>query len=144
MTDLPEELSGRTPDEVLAFLRTASDAEVAAEVHAIGTPRVLELLFGAWAERVGLREGRQPGVLLFALDDEGTEHRHALAVSDGGARALRDPAEPPRAAVRTTLVRFLKVAAGAQDPKRLVLTGRMRLSGDVLWAVATLAGMQAR
>jgi len=142
VTDLPDELDGRSAEEVLAFLRTADDDAVRAAVHGIGTARVLDLVFDGWAVRVGVRPGRQPGLLLFEVDDDGSPHRHALALTEGGARHLAEPQEKIRATVRTSLVRFLKVAAGAQDPKRLVVTGRMRLSGDLVWAVATLAGMQ--
>ena len=140
--DLPEELRGLDPEEVLAFLRTASDAEIAERVHAMGTARVLELVFQGWTQRITPREGRSPGLLVFALDDDGTEHRHGLVLGPEGAVAVTEPAEPARSTLRTTLVRFLRVAAGAQDPKRLVLTGRLRLGGDALWAVTTLAGLQ--
>ena len=140
MTGLPEGLAGRTPEEVLAFLRTATDDEVRDEVHEIGTGVVLDLVFDGWARRFAARPGRAPGVLAFELDDDGTVHRQLLSVDEGGARHVADG--PARATMRTTLVRFLRVAAGAQDPKRLVLTGRLRLGGDALWAVAALAGSQ--
>lgn len=140
--DLPEELSGVTPEQVLAFLRESSDDELRETVHRIGTPVVLGLLFGAMADRFGLRPGRLPGLLVFALDDDGTVHPHGLALTEGGGRHVVSPTDQPRATIRTTLVRFLRVAAGAQDPKRLVLTGRMRLSGDAVWAVTALSGMQ--
>ena len=38
-------------------------------------------------------------------------------------------------------MRFLRVAAGAEDPKRAFLLGRLRLSGDAWWAVRTLSAM---
>jgi hypothetical protein len=142
--DLPEELRGLDPEEVIAFLREASDAEIADRVHRMGTARVLDLVFQGWTERIEPRDGRSPGLLVLALDDEGTEHRHGLVLTPAGATAVREPVEPARATLRTSLVRFLRVAAGAQDPKRLVLTGRMRFGGDALWAVTTLAGLQQR
>jgi hypothetical protein len=141
VSELPPELAGSTPEEVLAFLREADDDAIRERVHRIGTSTVLRLVFDAWAARVTAAD-RAAGVLLFALDDDGSVHRHALDLGPAGARHLADPAPPVRATISTTLVRFLRVAAGAQDPKRLVFTGRMRLGGDVLWAVPTLAGLQ--
>lgn len=138
MSGLPDGVAGRTPEEVLAFLRTASDHEVRDRVHEIGTGVVLDLVFDGWAERFAARPGRAPGVLAFELDDDGTLHRQLLSVDEGGARHVDDGAA--RATMRTTLVRFLRVAAGAQDPKLLVLTGRLRLGGDAMWAVTALAG----
>lgn len=142
MTELPEGLAGRDPEEVLAFLREATDDELTAEVHALGTPVVLTLLFDAWAARVPAAR-RSAGLLVVELDDDGTTYRHGLELSDAGAVHRPDPSGG-RASLRTSVVRFLRVAAGAQDPKRLVLTGRLRLGGDVVWAVTTLSGMQAR
>lgn len=144
MEELPEGLSGLDPEEVLTFLRVAGDAEIAARVHAVGTSTVLRLLFETWAERVPALPGRPPGLLVFELDDAGTPHRHALALSPDGALPVAAPTERGRASLRTTLVRFLRVAAGAQDPKRLVLTGRLRIGGDVVWAVTVLSGLQDR
>ncbi|HEU0104011.1 MAG TPA: SCP2 sterol-binding domain-containing protein [Mycobacteriales bacterium] len=139
--ELPDELAGLTPEEVLAFLREAGDDEIRDRVHGIGTATVLGLVFDGWAARV-TATGLAPGLLLFALDDDGREHRHALELGPTGAQHRAEPGDPPRATLRTTLVRFLRVAAGAQDPKRLVLTGRLRLGGDVVWAVTSLAGLQ--
>ena len=141
--DLPEQLRGRTPDEVLGFLRSASDDELLAQVRDLGVPVLLELVFGAWAQRIDAKESRGAGVLVFVLDDEGVTHRHGLALGPGGATAVADPPQT-RASVSTSVLRFLRVAAGAADPKLLVLTGRLRLGGDVVWAVATLAGLQQR
>ena len=141
--DLPEQLRGRTPEEVLAFLRSAGDNELMAQVREIGVPPLLALVFRAWSHRVDARASRAAGVLVFVLDDEGVTHRHGLALGPDGATAVADPPQP-RASVSTSVLRFLRVAAGAQDPKRLVLTGRMRLGGDVVWAVTTLAGLQQR
>ena len=140
--ELPERLAERSPEEVLAFLRTASDDEVRAAVHEIGTAVVLDLLFSGMAGGFGAQPGRRPGRLGFALDDDGTEHVYVLELDEGGAS--RVPAGPRvRATLRTTLVRFLRVAAGATDPKLLVLTGRLRITGDPLWAVTTLAGLSS-
>ena len=142
MAELPEELAGRSPEEVLAFLRTASDDEIRDAVHGIGTDVVLGLLFEGMAGRYAPKPGRPPGRLAFALDDDGTEQLHVLEVGPDGGRVV-PPGEAARATLRTSLVRFLRVAAGALDPKLLVLTGRLRISGDLVWAVSTLTGMSS-
>lgn len=141
MTDLPEELEGRTPEEVLAFLREADDDAVRDAVHGIGTRVVLDLLFTGMAGRFAPRRGRRPDRLAFVLDDDGTQHVHVLELDDAGAR-LVPPGPRSRAVLRTTLVRFLKVAAGAEDPRRAFLLGRLRISGDPIWAARTLGGMR--
>ena len=141
MTDLPDELAGRTPEEVLAFLREADDDAIRDAVHGIGTRVVLDLLFTGMAGRFGPRPGRRTDRLAFALDDDGSEHVHVLELDDTGARVV-PPGARPRAVLRTTLVRFLKVAAGTEDPRRAFLLGRLRISGDPLWAARTLGGLR--
>ena len=101
---------------------------------------MLDLLFTGMAGRYGPRPDRSTDRLAFALDDDGTEHVHVLELDADGARTVA-PGPRVRATLRTTLVRFLKVAAGAEDPKKAFLLGRLRLSGDAIWAVRTLAGM---
>ena len=142
LVTVPEELAGRSPEEVLAFLRTATDDEVREAVHGIGTPVVLDLLFTAMARRYAPQPGRAPGRLAFVLDDDGAEQRHVLELDPDGAQ-VAGASGRDRATLRTTVVRFLRVAAGAADPKLLVLTGRLRISGDLVWAVTTLTGMSA-
>ena len=129
------------PDDVVAFLRTSSEAEIATAVDDLGVPVVLDVVFDGMAERFGLRPGRAPGVLAFDLEHGGEVHSRGVQLTEGGATAVLEP-EASRAALRTTLVRFLRIAVGAQDPKRLVVTGRLRLSGDVVWAVTTLASLK--
>lgn len=140
--ELPEGLAGRTPEEVLGFLREAGDDEVRDAVHEIGTGVVLDLLFTGMAGRFGAKPGRGTDRLAFALDDDGVEHVHVVELDASGARVV-PPGAPARATLRTTLVRFLRVAAGAADPKRMFLLGRLRISGDPLWAALTLGGMSS-
>lgn len=140
--DLPEGLAGRSPEEVLTFLREAGDDEIRAAVHGIGTSVVLDLLFAGMAQRFGPRPGRRPDRLAFALDDDGVEHLHVVELFDAGARVV-EPGPRARATLRATLVRFLRVAAGAADPVRMLLTGRLRISGDPLWAARVLSSPSA-
>lgn len=138
-----DETSPSLPEDVVTFLKTSSEPEIAAAVDELGVPVVLDVVFDGMAERFGVRPGRVPGTLKFALDHGGTTYERGVALTEGGARALVDRAElvGPRATMRLSLVRLLRIAVGVQDPKRLVLAGRLRLSGDVVWAVTTLGSL---
>lgn len=140
--ELPEDLTGMTREQVTAWLRDADDDQLTSAVRRFGPERLLTLLFEGWAATVEPRPGRHPGLLAFALTDpDGTVHRHGLQLSEAGARHAADPAEA-RATVRTTLLRFLRVAGGTQDPRRLVLLRRLTLSGDLVWAVTILGALR--
>ena len=113
MTDLPEELAGRSPEEVLAFLREADDEAIRDAVHGIGTDVVLDLLFTGMAGRFGARPGRSADRLAFALDDDGAEHVHVLELDAEGARTV-----PPGPRVRATLRRRWCASCGSRRGRR--------------------------
>ena len=140
--ELPEELAGRSPEEVLAFVREADDDALRAAVHGIGTPVVLDLLFTGMAGRFEADPRRRAARLAFVLEDDGVEHERVLELDAQGARVVA-PGPRARATLRATLVRFLRVAAGAADPKWMFLTGALRIGGDPLWAARTLGGMSS-
>jgi len=140
--ELPEELAGRTPEEVLAFVREADDAALREAVHGIGTPVVLDLLFTGMAGRFGPEPRRRAARLAFVLDDDGALHERVLELDAQGARVVA-PGPRPRATMQVTVVRFLRVAAGAADPKWMFVTGALRISGDPLWAARTLGGLNS-
>ena len=129
---------------MVAFLESASEPDIAAAVDELGVPAVLDVVFDGMADRFGVRPGRLPGTLAFALDHGGTTYERGVALTEGGARVVSEAADlaDPRATMRLTLVRLLRVAVGAQDPKRLAVLGRLRLSGDVVWAVTTLGSLR--
>ncbi len=131
-------------DDVTTFLKSSSEAEIATAVDDLGVPVVLDVVFDGMAERFGVRPGRLPGTLAFGLDHGGTTYARGVALTEGGARSVTEPADlvDPRATMSLSLVRLLRVAVGVQDPKRLALTGRLRLSGDVVWAITTLGSLK--
>ncbi len=131
-------------DDVLTFLKTSSEPEIGAAVDELGVPVVLDVVFDGMAERFGVRPERVPGTLAFWLDHDGSTYERGVSLTEGGARSVSEPADlvDPRATLRLSLVRLLRVAVGVQDPKRLAVTGRLRLSGDVVWAITTLGALK--
>ncbi len=129
-----------SPEEVLAFLRTAGEDEIRAEVRRLGVERVLAALFTGMAGRFAADRGRRTGRLRFELTDGTDRHVHALDLDAGGAAVAPTP-EQPRATVAVDLVRFLRLGAGALDATGLLLTRRMKVSGDVLWTARTMSGL---
>ena len=129
-----------SPDEVRAFLRTAGEDEIRAEVRRLGVERVLAALFTGLAGRFAADRGRRTGRLRFELTDGPDRHVHALDLDAGGA-AVAPTQEQPRATVTVDLVRFLRLGVGALDATGLLLTRRMKVSGDVLWTARTMSGL---
>ena len=130
-----------TPAEVLAFLRTAGEDEIRAEVRRLGVERVLAALFTGMAGRFAADSGRRVGRLRFALTDGTDRYVHALDLDPAGA-AVALTSDGPRATVTVDLVRFLRLGAGALDATALLVTRRLKVSGDVLWTARTMAGLR--
>lgn len=131
-----------TPEDVWAFLRTASEDEIRAEVHRLGVPTVLAAVFEGMAGRFGADPGRRAGRLRFVLTDGSESHEHALDLDADGARVAVGSGRA-RATVTVDLVRFLRLGAGAADAAALLLTRRMKVSGDLLWTGRTMTGLRA-
>lgn len=121
------------------FLREQPEDTVRSAVRDLGVEKVLSGIFVGMAGRFAPDRRRSAGRLLFVLTDGSDEHRHALDVGPDGARV--STVDDPRAVVIVDLVRFLKLGVGAADAGRLLLTRRLRVSGDRLWTAMVMRGL---
>ena len=133
------DLNGWTEDRVRAFLRTQPEDEIRLAVRDLGADQVLSGIFTGMADRFAPDRRRSAGRLLFVLTDGTQEHRYALDVGPRGAQVAGPDA--PRAAITLDMVRFLQLGVGAADAGRLLLTRRLRVSGDRLWTAVVMRGL---
>jgi hypothetical protein len=126
---------------LLELVRLTPEAELPTRLAEIGVGAALDDLLAAVT---GQGERRDLGTLALELDHEGVSYARVIVVDADGATAggVSPSAAPPRATVRVSVVRLLRVLAGVQSATRLVATRRMRLSGDLTWAVATLGSLR--
>ncbi|MCW2620574.1 MAG: hypothetical protein JWL64_176 [Frankiales bacterium] len=127
---------------VVELLRITPERELPERLQELGAAEVLDLVLQDLTSRFRSQPGRLPGLLSLELSDRGQTYVRSLLIGEDGARPAEPlPGEEPRATLRTSLVRFLRVSVGAQDPRRLLLMRRMKVTGDLTWTVATLGSL---
>ena len=134
------DLSGWSEHEVRAFLQSSDRDEITRAVRDIGVARVLDTVFPGLAAAFGPDRRRRPGRLSFQLAEGPDHHLRATDLDKTGGRVA--PAGDATATIAVSVVHFLQLGVGAVDAPRLVLTRRLSLSGDRLWAVSVLRGLR--
>jgi putative sterol carrier protein len=104
-------------------------------LRAVGVERVLDRVFDQMAERFRPdRAGDREGMVQWRIHVRDEEHAYVLRIEGGSCTAGRGAAEDPRVTFLADLAAFARLITGQADPVRLVLKGRLRVSGDLLFA----------
>ena len=93
-------------------------------------PADMELFFDVVAAGLDTSAAREPGVIQWDFKDAEPWH---VVVANGATRAVRGRADNPRVTFRATFEDFVDTVAGREDPRKLVLRGRLRPKGDLRW-----------
>jgi hypothetical protein len=93
-------------------------------------PDDMRLFFETIAGGLDSAAARERGTIQWDFADADPWH---VVVDNGSTRAEPGRAPSARVTFRSTFEDFVDVATGRQDPKKLALRRRMRLSGDLRW-----------
>ena len=72
----------------------------------------------------------------------GGSDRYRLTFADGRCRASRRDTGPARLTLELEPVAFLRLIAGGSSPQRLLLAGKLRLRGDLFFALALASALR--
>lgn len=125
----------KTPEDLAALIAGRSDEEIRQAVSAAGVDVVLGRIFAAVESmfRPDRAEG-QDGVVQWEVDDGGSTHLYHVATAGGTCRASPGPADAPKATLSFTLPNFVRFMAGEMNGIQAFMTGKVRISGDVMYA----------
>jgi putative sterol carrier protein len=89
-------------------------------------------------------DARLNAVVEFRITDrrEGTIDRHQLTLADGRCRKSRRGEPRPTVTLELAPAAFLRLVGGSASPQRLLITGRLKLRGDLLVALALPAALR--
>jgi hypothetical protein len=93
-------------------------------------PADVQLLFEAVAAGLDTSAAHESGALQWDFRDSEPWH---VVIDNGSTRAVRGPADNPRARLDVAFDDFVDVVADRQDPRKLMLRGRLRPRGDLRW-----------
>jgi hypothetical protein len=98
---------------------------------------ILSEVFRRFPDRLSERGRRETGVIQWRIKEgtgPGGYDRWFVVLRDGECITGRDLDEAPRITFTVGAVDFLRLATGSADPVRMVLTRRLGIRGDLLWA----------
>jgi putative sterol carrier protein len=129
---------GVDSDKFAEMFREASEQELTSAMEGPYRDAILGEIFRQMPSR--LRPDRARGVtgaLQWRISGrpDGGEDIYEVAFADGACQVNREATMPPRATMKIDAVAFLKLIAQAVGPAKLVLTRRLRVRGDLPFAM---------
>lgn len=111
------------------------DTIITEGIRAAGTERVLDRMFDEMAARFrGGKAGNVDADVQWSIEIRGEVHHYALHMRAGNCEARKGEVEDPRVAFRTDLGAFARLVTGQANPVALVVTRRLKVRGDLLFA----------
>ena len=127
------DIGGR--DELAAMIEGKSDDEINAGVAERGTQKVLSQIFDYMAGRFSPeRAGNQSAVIGWDITSPEGTHSWQLKVADGTCTVVQGNADPARVTLGMALPDFLRFLTGQLDGMQAFMTGKLKLSGDMMFA----------
>jgi hypothetical protein len=118
------------------MVRTTPEEQLEAGIRLNREP-ILTEVFRRFPERLTERGRAEHGVIQWRIKEgagaDGYD-RWFVVIRDGECTTGRDLEEKPRITFTVGAVDFLRLATGTADPLRMVLTRRLGMRGDLLWA----------
>lgn len=124
-----------TPEQFAKMVAGASDKEIESTIAKVGVRPTLDRIFAGFEER--FRPDRAEGVqaiVQWRIKADGEEHPYAVRIADGKCVAGREEADDPTTTMSIKLVPFVKLVTGQADGMRLLMTRKLKVSGDLMFA----------
>ena len=122
-------------EELAAMIEGKSDDEINAGVADLGTEKVLSQIFDYMAGRFQPdRAGNQSAVIGWDITSSEGTHSYQFNVADGACTVAQGNAEPARVTLSMALPDFLRFLTGQLDGMQAFMTGKLKLTGDMMFA----------
>ncbi|MDQ3956481.1 MAG: SCP2 sterol-binding domain-containing protein [Actinomycetota bacterium] len=129
-------LESVTPEQFAELVGSAeNDDQIKEVIHSVGTDETLKRIFEGFEER--FMADKATGVeadVVFHIDDDGTEHSYTVSIKDGACSTTPEATANPKTTLKTDLPSFVKLVAGKEDGVKLFMAGKLRVSGDLMFA----------
>jgi putative sterol carrier protein len=133
MAEELNEIAGR--EQLGELVEGKTDEEINELVSGAGAEQVLGAIF-AGMQQAFLPEKAAGQTVQAQFDIQATDRLHsfALSVADGKCEITPGAAESPRVTIGMNLPDYLRMVAGKLDGMQAFMTGKLRLSGDMMFA----------
>ena len=121
-----------TPDEFAHLVKDHDDATLRATFRAIGTGRALDRVFAIMQDRyLPENAGDLSATVQWRITDDGQEHPYVIELEGPSCVTSAGEAPSPDTTLKLDLARFARVAAGQANGVKLLLTRKLKASGDI-------------
>ena len=124
-----------TPELFARFIADSSDEEIETTIRAVGLDASLDRIFAGFEE--SFRPERAQGIdadVQFVVQDEGVDHPYVVGIHGGTCAVRSGTADAPKVTLTAGLVPFSKLVTGRGDGIKLFMTGKLKVSGDIMFA----------
>ena len=130
---MADEIGSR--EELAAMIEGKNDEEINASVAERGTDKVLGKIFEYMSTQFQPeRASGQSAVIGWDITAPDGTHSYQLKVADGTCVAQEGTPEPARVTLGMALPDFLRFITGQLDGMQAFMTGKLKLSGDMMFA----------
>lgn len=130
---MADEIGGR--EALAAMIEGRTDEEIDAGVAERGTDTVLSQIFDEMAKRFQPdRAAGQSAVIGWDITSSDGTHSWHIKVADGTCTPQQGAADSARVTLGMALPDFLRFITGQLDGMQAFMTGRLKLSGDMMFA----------
>ena len=129
---LDVDIHAMTPEEFAILVRDSSDDQIRATFRAAPTTAALDRIFDIMQERFLPEKARNvTATVQWHITDDGEDHPYVIGLHDGHCETRSGTAQRPTTTITTDLARFARIAAGDANPIKLLMTRKLKASGDV-------------
>jgi putative sterol carrier protein len=128
------DLSRISPEDFARLVHGADDDQILEAIHDVGVAPTRDRIFEGMRER--FRPDRASGedaMVQFVVTDD-KEHPYAVTIRDGACEVRRGRGDDPRVTLTSNLLTFVKLTAGKASGPSLFMRGKLRISGDLMFA----------
>jgi putative sterol carrier protein len=122
-------------EELAAMIQGKSDEEISAGVAELGTEKVLGQIFEYMSNQFQPdKAAGQSAVIGWDITSAEGTHSYQLNVADGACKAGPAAGDAARVTLGMALPDFLRFVTGQLDGMQAFMTGKLKLSGDMMFA----------
>lgn len=117
-------------------VRGLSDEDLKAQIQQQGIDQTLKTIFEGMEEAfLPDKAGSTTAVIQYEIDTDEGAKAWTVNIADGKAVTSEGQAESPRLTLKMGVIDFVRVAVGQAQGQQLFMTGKLKLTGDMMFAM---------
>jgi putative sterol carrier protein len=124
-----------TPEDFAVLVKDHDDDTLRATFRAVGTEQALNRVFAIMQERyLAEAAGEIDATVQWRISDDGQEYPYVVELRAEACETRAGRADRPDTTLKIDLARFARIAAGQANGVKLLLTRKLKASGDIALA----------